>query len=309
MSEAGRRRLEETLGLARGKWNEKLAAGKASDDFVAAERKLGTPEEQWPGDFGGEILDQSAITAEVTGGTISTDGPDQLHTFSGNGTLTITGAAVTVDYLLVGGGGSGGAGSSTVYGGGGGAGRVLSGSVELEPGSYPVVIGAGGAAIPGVDGNAAGNTGSQSTFNGLTAGGGGGGARPDGDGLAGASGGGGGGSATAQVGGAGTGAGFDGGDGFAAGDGTRASGGGGGAGAVGGNASANTAGVGGAGVANSITGSSVNYGVGGRGCGVDIGDVVGTDGVNAGDGGGGSKRFASGAGANGVLIIRWTPAA
>ena len=69
---------------------------------------------------------------------------------------------ITVDVFLVGGGGGG---RSASNGGGGGGGYThTERKMEIKPGSYPVVIGAGGAADS--DGN-------PSNFNGLSANGGG----------------------------------------------------------------------------------------------------------------------------------------
>ena len=61
-------------------------------------------------------------------------------------------APVIFDYLNIAGGGGGG---SSTAGGGGGAGGLRTSfpggtTIELEPGSYPITIGAGGAAgVPG----------------------------------------------------------------------------------------------------------------------------------------------------------------
>ena len=70
--------------------------------------------------------------------------------------------AMTIDVFLVGGGGGGRSASSS--GGGGGGYTHTERKMEIKPGSYPVVIGAGGDADS--DGN-------PSTFNGLSANGGG----------------------------------------------------------------------------------------------------------------------------------------
>ena len=84
--------------------------------------------------------------------------------------LTITGGiynpplSTNVDLLLVGGGGSGGNHNTTNANGGGGAGGLLYGTnINLSIGSYAVVIGQGGAAVPNATaGN--GNKGTSSTF-------------------------------------------------------------------------------------------------------------------------------------------------
>lgn len=155
----------------------------------------------------------------------------------------------TVSYLIVGGGGGGGSNA----GGGGGGGRVVTGgdTIASVPGSFPVTVGAGGAAA---------STGGSSTFNGHTAvGGSGGGSNAGSGGAAG--------------------------DGNAGGTGDGNSGGGGGGdSALGTNAPANTTGGdGGIGTASSITGASVTSGGGGGG-----GVIGGGTGGNGGGGGGGN---------------------
>ena len=66
-----------------------------------------------------------------------------VFTFTNNGMFTVTGNAC-VDVLVIGGGGGGGA-SQTGGGGGGGGGFVYREGVCLQEGTYPVVVGAGGA--------------------------------------------------------------------------------------------------------------------------------------------------------------------
>jgi len=128
----------------------------------------------------------------ASGGTESTSGNFKIHTFTGPGTFTITciGSACgsnSVDYLVVAGGGSGGG----RYGGGGGGGgyRESSGAASgcytrsplgacvsaltLPATSYPITVGAGGAGVPAVPGNDAGNRGSNSVFSTITSAGGG----------------------------------------------------------------------------------------------------------------------------------------
>ena len=55
----------------------------------------------------------------ASGGTVTTDGSDNIHTFTSSGTFTVTGSR-NMHILIVAGGGGGGAGR----GGGGGAGGV-----------------------------------------------------------------------------------------------------------------------------------------------------------------------------------------
>lgn len=236
--------------------------------------------------------------------------------------VTITTAPLAqITSLLVAGGGAGDAGSpnpNNASGGGGGAGGVLSTSNQpITIGSYPVVIGLGGAST--------GASGQNSTFNGLTAIGGGNGGGNGGTASTGGSGGGGG--NVNGVGRAGT-AGQGNAGGNAGGiNGNNGGGGGGGAGAVGGAGTTALGGNGGAGVANSITGSSVTYGggggggsfdsptsnpgaggTGGGGSGSSTGvGVAGT--ANTGGGGGGGSTSTTGGsgglGGSGVVIISY----
>ena len=250
---------------------------------------------------------------------------------------------LTVNYLVVAGGGSGGAGDKHNYGGGGGgAGGLLSGSTSVTSGtSYPITVGAGGAAIaPSNSSGAAGNNGSNSVFSSFTAIGGGGGSYASTAAKDGGSGGGGGGGQ--HAGGDGTsGQGNDGGDA----DNYQGAGGG-GAGGAGQTRSGTTAGAGGSGVDHSGT-FGTSYGVsgvfaggggggyntyggqgtapgaggsGGGGAGGTIPSppdtVKGTDGTaNTGGGGGGGSSYhsgstsssdgGSGAGGSGVVLIRY----
>lgn len=122
----------------------------------------------------------------------------RAHTFTSAGNFVVTRAAPTalVEFLLVAGGGGG----STLSGGGGGGGGVLQGNFRnIALGSYPVVIGAGGAIA---------TNGANSTFYGNTAIGGGAGGEPNfiadgGNGTNGGSGGGGGGTNSEYSGGLG----------------------------------------------------------------------------------------------------------
>jgi hypothetical protein len=151
----------------------------------------------------------------ATGGTITTSGNCKIHTFTGPGTFTVTNLATCatqniMSHLVVAGGGSGG----FDVGGGGGAGGFrevknpvtpytaspLDGypsapnRVTVTATSFPITVGAGGAAPNPSGGSPMGITGSPSTFSSITsaAGGGGGGWQSGGNpGLAGGSGGGG----------------------------------------------------------------------------------------------------------------------
>lgn len=230
--------------------------------------------------------------------------------------MQISGFAV--DYLLVGGGGGGGNGNANnISGAGGGAGGFLAGSTSLASGSYPIVVGNGGAC------NA---NGTDTTAFGLTAVGGGSGggsvaADPGGNGGSGGGGGGRSASGADVPGGTATA-----GQGNAGGIGRwYGCGGGGGAGAAGGIGSTGgtlVAGNGGDGLASSISGSSVTYaggggggsntagtgGAGGGGAGSSAGgSTSGTPGTNGlGGGGGGTAGTGTGGiGGKGVAIAAY----
>ena len=281
----------------------------------------------------------------ATGGTITTSGDYKIHTFTSSGTFTVSsvgnsvGGGAGASYTVIAGGGSGGSGGSSVTGGGGGAGGYREGknsgdpytasplnapaglTLSASPGSYPITIGAGGAAASS-GGDNAGNVGSASTFSTITSAGGGGGGANAACGSAGGSGGGG--KESDGVGSAGNTPpvsppqGNPGGNGSESGD---FSGGGGGAGGNGGTGGPS---VGGNGIATSITGSPVtraggggaSSGAGGPGGGGTSGSspvwpspapTTGTSGTaNTGGGGGASPSCSnSGAGGSGVVIIRY----
>jgi len=159
----------------------------------------------------------------ATGGTITTCGNYKIHTFTGDGTFTVSCTAVSapnnvVDYLVVGGGAGGGQGGSRSGGGGGaggfrfyacttnnpqtGPGAPLNNfpagtSITVSATSYPITIGGGGAGGCGPSPVAQGAPGTGSIFSTITsAGGGGGGGETFAAAIAGASGGGAGGGNT-----------------------------------------------------------------------------------------------------------------
>lgn len=261
--------------------------------------------------------------------------------FKSNGTLTVTRGGL-IDLLVVGGGGSGANGGFSQGGGGGAGGLVEIHNFYIQPGSYAVTVGAGGASPTSNINNQRGNPGGDSSIGTLVYGYGGGHGGAQGE-LGGGGGCGGGGSSSATtsffgvvggLGGEGT-QGFNGGNGTGA-D-TRSSGGGGGMGAVGANGTSNSAaGNGGVGATTTIIPTSlatsqsvgevsggVLYFAGGGGGGANSGNSTGglggggrggsTDnlaaiagGTNTGGGGGGDGRvrFAP-AGGSGVVIVRW----
>jgi len=204
----------------------------------------------------------------------------------------------SVDVLVVAGGGSGGYnGNSSYFNGGGGAGGMsyLTG-VKVTSTGYTITVGAGGST------SGSGNNGSDSSFStDLTATGGGKGGVYSSGGSTGGSGGGGtyfggstsGGGASIPL------------QGYAGGSGTSSpsakAGGGGGAGGEG----TTTAGIG---LANSITGASVTYAIGGAGrSGTAAAGGAGESdagAANRGNGGGGGYP-SPGAGGSGVVIVRY----
>ena len=152
----------------------------------------------------------SQYVAATGGNTTITCGDHKIHIFTGPGNFQVTcagnsGGSNTVDYLVVAGGGSGGsAGSSDPAdsaGGGGAGGMRYSRStvpaahpiasttgISVPVQTYPVTIGAGGAAVPTP--HTQGNAGSNSVFSSITSAGGGGGGGGPHDGGNGGSGGG-----------------------------------------------------------------------------------------------------------------------
>ena len=249
----------------------------------------------------------------ASGGTLTTDGDYNVHTFNSSDPLTFSVADAPVEYLVIGGGG----GSGGDLGGGAGAGayRTATGFAVTAQ-AYTVTVGAGGAA-----GALDGNAGVDSVFSSITSAGGGKGGEGgvDGGNSAGSGGGGGDGGA------AGTGGSYGNDGGFGPGNG---GGGGGGASTAGGNQISGSGGTGGTGTASSITGSAVTRaggggggayyndgsstqglaGAGGGGNGNALrGDTgnAGTANTGGGAGGGGWNDINGGAGGSGVVIIRY----
>jgi len=247
------------------------------------------------GDTGGAggsgvvIISYTSATPKFVGGTLTTSGGNQIHTFTSSGTLSPL-TPVTASYLVVAGGGGGG----YDQGGGGGAGGLLTSSTTLYSGAtYVVTVGAGGAGATSNQGTSGSNSVLSGT--GLTtltsSGGGGGGGDVTRAGLAGGSGGGTCGVPSPSTGGAGTvGQGNNG--GTSSGSPSGGSGGG-GAGAVGTVNSAYFGGAGGVGSTSSISGTSTYYAGGGGG---GANGTGGSTGGAGGLGGGGAGASGSGAG-------------
>jgi hypothetical protein len=283
--------------------------------------------------FAGTAARGSAITSPVEGQFSFRTDDDVVEFWDGSAWVELSTGGVEFSYLVVG-GGAGGGGSNTDGGGNGGggaggyrcnvSGENTGGGITAEPifalnpGSYTVTVGAGGAGGAQTNYNL-GVDGSPSRFASIFAyGGGGGGA----------------GGKTPTKGGSGGGAAFGNptiiaaglaAQGFASGTANPnapgySGGGGGGASAVGVNApSATAGGAGGAGVASSITGSSVTRGGGGGGGSSSTGGAGGTGGggaggastvgtagtVNTGGGGGGGGLRAGGNGGSGIVVLKY----
>src|SRR5262249_2359894 len=122
------------------------------------------------------------VFMSATGGTVTTDGDYKVHTFTSNGTFTVTALGSDPTYgskvwrLIQAGGGAGGwsGTNNSDAGAGGGAGGYLNNnaydhSVLVQ--AYPVVVGAGGIAT-----SSSATNGGDSSFDGDTATGGGAGA-------------------------------------------------------------------------------------------------------------------------------------
>ncbi len=278
---------------------------------------------EWVAEFMG-VRGNKWAEFSATGGTITTDGAFQIHTFTTNGTFTVTGSG-NAEVLVIGGGAAGGA-----QGGGGGAGGYQTILVfPLTAQAYPVIVGLGGVGTNDI--NTAGNNGSLSSFDNITSNGGGGGGARNGDASNPQDGASGGGENPSQGGGFGTGIAGQGNDGGA---GNVAplelQGGGGGASEKGEDApGAIQAGKGGNGTENDISGTNVTYSCGGGGsvssggalsgaAGCDTAGIGGADnggGPHAGNatngtgsaGGGSSAGRLAGSGGSGIVIIRFIP--
>ena len=235
------------------------------------------------GTFGPNGRFGAAANVVASGGTVTTFSNYKIHTFNNSGTFTLSSApsGATFDVLMVAGGGGGGTGNgnNSAHPAGGAGGLIYRTGQSLTAGTYPIVVGAGGAGAPGNPSSGTfGGTGVNTTFNGLTALGGGGGVAAQYNVNPGQDGGSGGGAQHADngknVGGAGLqpasasgGFGNKGGDAAPSGSVSPCwvGGGGGGAGAAGANGTANIGGEGGIGRQYDISGISRYYAGGGGG--------------------------------------------
>jgi hypothetical protein len=235
------------------------------------------------GTFGPNGRFGSAANIVASGGVETSISGYKIHTFNNSGTFTLSSApgGSTFDILMVAGGGGGGTGNgnNSAHPAGGAGGLIYRTGQSLTAGTYPIVVGVGGAGAPTGLANATyAGQGGDTTFNGLTALGGGGGVGGQYNVLPGKTGGSGGGAQHSdngnQVGGAALqpssasgGFGFKGGDGPISGTGGPCwvGGGGGGAGAAGANGTPNIGGEGGIGRQYDISGISRYYAGGGGG--------------------------------------------
>ena len=260
----------------------------------------------------------------ATGGTATTSGAYEIHTFTSSGTLTVSDGG-SLEYLAVGGGGGGGGQN----GGGGGGGQLRTGSLSVAPDEiFTVTRGAGG----GVNGNDRGSNGGTSSLisgsNSVSAFGGGGGGAILNNGR------GNGGANTGSAGGNGWNSAFTNSPVVAGGNGgtggqwgleDRGGGGGGGAGGNGGNGVLNSSGGnGGVGLSSSISGVATFYAGGGGGA-TPNNNVSGLGGLGGGGkggagydghtpatagapntgGGGGGADDGPGIGGSGIVIVRY----
>ena len=91
------------------------------------------------------------IFFSASGGTKITSGSNVYHVFTASGALVVSGGLTKdMEILVVGGGGASG---GTYTGGGGGGGVAHGPSVLVSPGTYPVIVGDGGAQTPTAGGN------------------------------------------------------------------------------------------------------------------------------------------------------------
>ena len=261
----------------------------------------------------------------ASGGTVTEDGNDKIHTFTGPGTFAISKIAAcaannVLSYVVVAGGGGGGIGDVSGAGGAGGYREVKSpvtpytaspldgypsapNRITATVASFPITVGGGGAAGASTPPGENGSNGANSIFSTITAAGGGGGSRgcasPPTSGSNGGSGGGAG-YANSTAGSGNTppvsppqgqnGGGNANPSGLPA----YGAGGGGGAGAVGSNGSPSNGGAGGNGVASEITASSVTRAGGGGGARNDA--AAGGAGGSGGGGTGGGNTVVAGNG-------------
>ena len=111
----------------------------------------------------------------ATGGTVTTAGDYKIHTFTSSDNFVVTNNLSNFEYLMVAGGGGGGSGysNSSYAAGGGGGGGMITGSISVNNGTFPIVVGAGG--VGQAEDTQKTYSGTDSLFSTLIATGGGGG--------------------------------------------------------------------------------------------------------------------------------------
>ena len=106
----------------------------------------------------------------ASGGTTVISGDYTYHVYTSDSTFVVSGSPADIEAIVIGGGGA----ARGDWPGGGGAGGVAHAeNWPITPGTYPVVIGDGGAASPISSGDGADNKGEDTTFDGITGLGGG----------------------------------------------------------------------------------------------------------------------------------------
>jgi hypothetical protein len=271
--------------------------------FLGAEAGASTSPEgyYWQGKIGSTLIYNKALSsAEVLQNYEVSKQRYRIQTIQfatiGATTWTVPNGVNSIEYLVVGGGGGGANGYDNAGGGGGGGGMVLTGNLNVTPGStLNITVGDGGNGGANQRLNNAGFAGNSSVFHTITALGGGGGFGSRTNVSAGASqis------STSAPVGGGGS-------------DGGNGGKGGGGSTGAGSSNSSSTGGAGGAGFASTLSGSSLVYGTGGAGANSGT-QNAGTNGTaNTGNGGraGGaasSSSTAGGKGGSGLVILKYS---
>lgn len=240
------------------------------------------------------IWSTANTSGQATGGIISYVGGYKVHTFISSDAFIVSSPLLNIEYLIVAGGG----GAAGRHSGGGGGGGFITNSASISGGTYPVLIGSGGAGNTSQTVGELGISGSNSSAFGVTAlGGGHGGVYRDVGSIAAASGGsGGGGPYNAGAGSGTSGQGYSGGSSYPS---TVNGGGGGGANEIGSSGNANGAANGGAGKLSNIDGNSYYYSGGGGGSmwtsTATTSNCIGGNG-GIGGGGGGATASTSGTG-------------
>ena len=119
-------------------------------------KNVGKELEVWQSSIIGQGLGGGGASVPVsvtTGGDVDGLEPGNgyvYHTFTNPGTFVLSGDPISADILVVAGGGGGGTGNyfQPSLSGGGGGGVAWISSIDMDPGTYPVTVGAGGEGAP-----------------------------------------------------------------------------------------------------------------------------------------------------------------